>query len=1038
MYARLGAPPTLSDYHASSTDEVVIPMAAAGDWYILVYAFSVSDPGSYTLVAQTVPITLSSVTPDHHGNGADAVLSLSGAGFVEGTTVELVGGGVYPASSVSVDSFTRITATFASNTVPSGTYTIRATQPGGASATLPDAFTAVGGGSPRLRTDLIVPAVVGRQAAGTIYVEYANDGEVAMPAPLLVVRGSDNALMRLANNSDVYGAAWLYIKRPPSLGYKDTVQFLASGQTPGLLQPGEANRVEIQYIGLDQPWNTGKWDVQFNLGVLTADSTNIVDWSSIGDDMRPDTISADAWFPIWANFVAQAGTTSGGYVTMLDDNAGYLARNGRDLTTFRYIVDDVDSLLAFEFQQANGLCPVRTLAGATDGFVEAPGMPIVFERVYSEPISQRYALGSLGRGWSHNWEIAIEAGTNGDIIVIGKAGSRREFHEPLAWHAPYGEYLADAGDYGKLTSLGGGVFSLRETDGTLYMFRSDGKLDYVQDSNSNRITVAYTSGRLSALTHSSGRSLQIAYNGSGRISTITDSFSRQTTFTYDGSGEHLRSVREYDGRTTSYSYLSGQGAAKEHALSLITLPGGVQRHYEYDGQGRLAATYLAGGEQRMDFDYDSAGMTAVSDTLGHTNRYFFDDRGFLVKVENSLGHTMNMAFDSQYNLTRITDPAGRSRSFGWDARGNASTMTDPLGNSTYFGWSPLSRLTSMRDANGHLTRYASDTNGNLQTITYPDNTVESWGFGTGGNPVRWTNRRGNMIQYAYDADGRLTTKTYPDGVQAIYQYDARGNLTNAMDAVSTNRLSYDVNDQLVRIEYPGLKWLEFTYDAAGRRASSLDQLGHRLNYFYDSAGRLNSMSNETGSLVVRYSYDRTGRLAVKTLGNNIHTTYSYDPAGQLIGLTNYNVDGSVLSRFDYTYDSRGRRVSMDTLDGKWDYEYDDLGQLTHAVFASVNPAISNQDLTYIYDPVGNRLRTIENGVASEYTVNNMNQYTMVGDRTYVFDADGNMIEERSPADANTYAYNYENRLVGITTPSGTWQNVYDVFGERVVTVEEDV
>jgi len=87
-------------------------------------------------------------------------------------------------------------------------------------------------------------------------------------------------------------------------------------------------------------------------------------------------------------------------------------------------------------------------------------------------------------------------------------------------------------------------------------------------------------------------------------------------------------------------------------------------------------------------------------------------------------------------------------------------------------------------------------------------------------------------------------------------------------------------------------------------------------------------------------------------------TYAYNADGQLLHLVNYlpddTPDGSILSRFDYTYDSRGSRTSMTTLDGRWTYAHDDIGQLTHAIFTSTNSAlVPNQDLAYAYDAAGN-------------------------------------------------------------------------------------
>ena len=103
--------------------------------------------------------------------------------------------------------------------------------------------------------------------------------------------------------------------------------------------------------------------------------------------------------------------------------------------------------------------------------------------------------------------------------------------------------------------------------------------------------------------------------------------------------------------------------------------------------------------------------------------------------------------------------------------------------------------------------------------------------------------------------------------------------------------------------------------------------------------------------------------------------------------------------------------------------------MTHAVFASTNPAVANQDEAYFYDAAGNRTQTIINGVTTVYTTNNMNEYTQVGGTTYTYDADGNMISATDASGTTTYTFNAQNqltasrpeRLVGRThtTPSAT-------------------
>ena len=51
-------------------------------------------------------------------------------------------------------------------------------------------------------------------------------------------------------------------------------------------------------------------------------------------------------------------------------------------------------------------------------------------------------------------------------------------------------------------------------------------------------------------------------------------------------------------------------------------------------------------------------------------------------------------------------------------------------------------------------------------------------------------------------------------------------------------------------------------------------------------------------------------------GNGTYTTYDYDAAGQLKTLSHFRADGTVNSRFAYTYDALGRRDTVTTLEGK--------------------------------------------------------------------------------------------------------------------------
>ncbi len=271
-----------------------------------------------------------------------------------------------------------------------------------------------------------------------------------------------------------------------------------------------------------------------------------------------------------------------------------------------------------------------------------------------------------------------------------------------------------------------------------------------------------------------------------------------------------------------------------------------------------------------------------------------------------------------------------------------------------------------------------------------------------------------------------------------YTYDSRGNLTQTLEAGGTTAFTYDTKDRLTRIDYPGFRWLAFTYDALGRRSSSLDHLGHQVTYHYDALGRLEALTDASAADIVRYAYDAAGRLSARTLGNGVYTTCEYDAAGQLARLVNSKGDDSVLSSFQYAYDSRGRRTSMETRYGTWSYEYDDLGQLTSAALDSQDARIPDQDIRYAYDALGNRTRAVVNGSEELYTTNALNQYVTAGGRTLTYDADGNLLQESGPAGVTAYVYDAENRLASVTRGGKMWTQKYDGLGNRSATAENGV
>jgi RHS repeat-associated protein len=1030
IYARFGAPPTRETYDyaangSGANHSILVPDANPGTWYVLVYGESIKQtPSPFTLSASSSEVVLTGSTPAQGASNVASTLTVNGAGFNSGTTVSLVssGGTVFPATTSTNDLPTQMTAIFAAGTVPAGTYSIKVTQQDGASDQLANAFTMAATGKAILTTHLEIPNPMTRHIAETLYVDYSNTGTVAMAAPLLTLdatnpEGQHGALFTL--DPSLVGTG-LWTSATPA-GFSQAIQILGSGATPGVLQPGETERIPVYYAG----WLTGQWDfthstLNFTLSVIKADSTTAVNWASLQNSLQPAGLSASAWNVMYQGLLPQLGTTSGGYVQMLDNNASYLGRLGENIT-------DVAKLWQFSLEQSESIRPLPDLAITSDDSLPTLGtLALSFNRAFNQTIPGRFQSGLLGLGWSVPWGQSVTVQSDGSVLYNDGEGMT-DLYEPDSRTA--GAYFSEIGDTSILTTITGG-YKRTNTDGTITTFNANGTLNYVQDTDGNRITAGYTGTQLITLTASSGGSFTLAYNTAGHISTLTDSTGRVTTYAYDSTNQFLTSVTAFNGQVTTYTYNTTAGSTSQNALTSIAFPGGTHQFFTYNAKGLLASTFQDGNAQTVTYTYN-IGQITTTDALGNASSQFFNEQGAVVKSVDALGNPTFYTYDSNLNVIKVTNALGESETAAYNTAGLLTSSTDFLGDTTNINYSgPLNLVSGITDAKGNTTKFAYDAAGNLLSTTYANGSHQSTTFNPLGEATSFTNANGQPIAFTYNASGQVATETYSGGTQSAFTYDAHGNLASTTDATGTTTFTYDPTTEfLTKVTYSNSTSLTFTYNAAGQRTKMVDQTGYTVNYVYDAVGRLTGLTDTSSNPIVTYVYDAAGRLISKTNGNGSATTYQYDANGNVLHLINTAPGGGVNSRFDYVYNKLGEETSETTLDGTWTYTYDADGQLTNAVFASTNINIASQNLAYTYDASGNRISSVINGVTTAYATNNMNQYTSVGGSAFTYDANGNLLSDGT----STYTYNALNQLTSVTNSSGTTTYTYNALGERIAS-----
>jgi RHS repeat-associated protein/CSLREA domain-containing protein len=993
--------------------------------------------GHIVLSAEALGLEILEVGTNQGSNAGQVTTTIVGAGFTEATRFSLVapdGSGRGAVSAVAQND-TTFFVTFDLVGLAPGLYDVRATD-GSSSAVADDAFTVTTGSPGHFTARLVLPTAILRFREAPLVVEYTNDGGTDIPAPVVIIASREAKVtpqppppriplvVQGGGGGGGGGGSGAIIivpplpPPPPPIPPTPLAKFLAiSKEGPaGVLPPGATGRFEFRFQ------DDGSLSPDFHpslnfLLIVASKPEREFDLTSSKDELRPPDVDAEAWDIIFNNLVERLGGTVGSYTAALDDAATYLSKFGT-------YTGDIDRLLAPYIEQANGAFPGQSPAAAVDAIAPASGVPLVWGRTFAPTISRRFDLGILGRGWSHPWDFRLSRDDETSDVAIRTPGGTRRFTHQLN-----GTFLGESGDPGELTEQHG-FFLLREPGGTVSRFdATTGRLLDLTDRNGNQVTLNYTGGRLTSLVHSDGDRFDLGYNSQGRLSRLTDQADRVTTYTYDASGEHLLRVTGPDG-TIEYTYDTTDGSPQEHAPLSVARPDGSHVFYEYDAQGRLRRTSRDGGVEPVTLSYGNVGEVFVTDARNQTNSLFFDEVGQLLETRDPLGRSARFEYDLDHRIDRLTLPLDTISTFDFDSSGNPTHLVKADNSAISISYDPkFSVPLTVRDEQFRPLRYEYDVRGNPTDVIRIDGSSEQFEFDDEGNVTLSVNRRGDGIDYTYDARGLLLRKDHANGSFEAFTYDDRGNLRTATDARGTTTLEYDLADRLTKVTYPDGRFLRYSYDGGGRRTRLQDQDGFAVNYRYDSAGRLERLTNASDALIVAYNYDEVGRLAREDHSNGTSTEYTYDQASQLTSLVHRLPDGSVSSRFDYTYDALGRRTSMTTLEGVTTFGYDAIGQLTLVTLPG------GRVIQYEYDPAGNRKAVIDDGVRTVYTPNDMNQYTQVGTRIPGYDRDGNLIADGAGAE---YGYDDENRLLAFDDGTTSVRYEYDALGQRMASVENGV
>jgi YD repeat-containing protein len=453
---------------------------------------------------------------------------------------------------------------------------------------------------------------------------------------------------------------------------------------------------------------------------------------------------------------------------------------------------------------------------------------------------------------------------------------------------------------------------------TTSSYNRAGELINVTQTNAGAPTALGTSrfsydaaGRLLMETDPTGRRTWHLYDAVGRKVADADAAGSVSEYRYNKNNQVVRTVRYARAADTSLLVnAAGSPTGIDFAQVRPQTHGDDRSTWAvYDAAGRLVQT-IDGEGNVAQTTYDAASRVVQVKSFAKAVSLPSSDEPGVVTPEASPAddRVARNFYDKDGNLAGVLDGEGFLTVHSYDKAGQrvgsrayatptlqakraAGTLAEltPANSDTadvvqtrYYD--RKGRLVGTVDGESYLTEQVYDLGGNLvRKIRYAAKVAAGASLAD-IRPAATTGEWKQEWVYAYTGLNQLGSETSPDGTVTRYVYDNVGNLVEttrgwqSADArIATRR--YDVQGRLVaELSGEGSAQLalatgataidaiwasyahRYEYDAAGRRISTTDPLGHKTLHYYDARGRLAADINAEGEVEAR-NYDPLGDLS---------------------------------------------------------------------------------------------------------------------------------------------------------------------------------
>jgi RHS repeat-associated protein len=321
-----------------------------------------------------------------------------------------------------------------------------------------------------------------------------------------------------------------------------------------------------------------------------------------------------------------------------------------------------------------------------------------------------------------------------------------------------------------------------------------------------------------SITGASGpKTITYAYNSDGLRNTVTYPAGTIITYGYTGRNQVLTITADAPPPVVTYTYdLNGNRVNK-------VLKNGTNNVYTYDDANRV-----------LSIDHLKAGVSFARFNYGYDNV----NRRKFVQYDNAKGDVytydaIDQVTDVKYDVTNpdgVPGAATRTVNYGLDASGNRTLLTDNAVPTNY----TTNILNQYSAVGANAATY--NTNGNLQTFD------------------GWT--------YTYDAQNRMT-KAQKAATTIDFVYDARNRCVKRTISATVTYFYFDDWSLIDERNAADVQLARYVHGVVIDEILVKLSPANTVYYHHDALGSTMRLTDITGNIVEKYSYDVFGAPTMK-------------------------------------------------------------------------------------------------------------------------------------------------------------------------------